>query len=156
MKRAGNRRLTSEPQRTSPLRRLRPLVGSWRLSGRTLNSSRDDLRGSVTIDWVPGGHLLQIRSEIHVGKFSVHSLEIVTFDPVSKTFPSFVYSCVEQMPLLYSWKIRGKRVEHSGLGATFRGTLTNRERILSGKWQADRGVEPSPQNTYSATMTRVR
>jgi hypothetical protein len=91
-----------------------------------------------------------------VGKFSVHSLEIVTFEPVSKTFPSFVYSSVEEVPLLYSWKIRGNRVEHSGLGATFRGTLTNRGRVLSGEWRADRGVETSPENTYSATMTRAR
>jgi hypothetical protein len=49
-----------------------------------------------------------------VGKFSLHSLEIVTFEPVSETFPSFVYSSVEEVPLLYSWKIRGNRVEHSG------------------------------------------
>jgi len=156
MKRGGTKQTDSARRGASPLRRLNGLVGSWRLSGRTFNSPRDDIRGKVVVEWLPGGHLLQLRSEIRVGKFTVQSLEIVSFDPVSKAFPSFVYTNVDQVPLKYSWKVQGGTVVHSGLGATFTGTWSDRGRILSGAWQADPGVAPSPQNTYTAKMTRTR
>jgi hypothetical protein len=155
MKQAGGRGLDAAPRSRSPLHRLDPLVGRWRLSGRTLHSNRDDIRGKVEIEWLPGGHLLELRSEIHVGKFSVHSLELVTFDPVSRTFPSFVYTGVDKAPLPYRWQLRGDRVVHSGLGATFRGTWSNRGKILSGEWRADPGVPQTAQNSYTAKMTRV-
>lgn len=136
------------------MRRLAPLVGTWGIRGRSMGSQRDDIRGRVVIEWLPGGILLQLRSELSVGEFSASSLEIVAYDPRDDSFPSFVYPSVTETPLIYRWRCKGRLVEHAGLGATFRGRFDRGGKILTGAWRADQGVTPGPQNTYDVVMRK--
>lgn len=137
------------------MRRFAVLLGTWRIRGRTLGSQRDNIRGKVVVEWLHAGMLLQLRSELRVGGYSATSLEIVGYDRSDDSFAGFVYGTVTEVPLNYSWRIRGRSVEHAGLGATFRGRLDPRGRTLIGRWRADSGVTPAPQNTYDVVMTRI-
>ncbi len=119
-----------------------------------MGSRRDNIRGKVVVEWLPGGMLLQLRGELNVGEFSAPSLEIVAHDSSDGSFPSFVYASVTELPLTYRWKIRGRFVEHAGLGATFRGRFDRGGKTLIGNWRADLGVTSSPQSTYDVVMTR--
>jgi Protein of unknown function (DUF1579) len=143
----------SEPR--SPLRRLGKLVGTWAIRGRTVGAARVDIRGTVRIEWLPGGLLMQQRSELRVGKVRVRSVEIVGYDPRNRTFPSFVYSNLEANPLPYRWEVRGDTIVHAGLGARFTGTFSEDARTLSGGWRPEGGQKATAANTYDVTMTRV-
>ncbi len=70
------------------LRRLDPLVGTWTIAGRTLGAEQDDVTGTVTIDWLPGGFFLQLRGELRVERMEVQSLEVVHYDPSTGAFAS--------------------------------------------------------------------
>jgi len=143
----------SEPR--SPLRRLGKLVGTWDIRGRTLDTAQVNIRGMVRIEWLPGGFLMQQRSELRVGRIRVRSVEIVGYDSTNKTFPSFVYSNLEDDALPYRWEVRGDTIEHAGLGARFTGTFSKDGRTLSGGWRPEPGQKMTAGNTYDVTMTRV-
>jgi hypothetical protein len=144
---------SDEPR--SPLRHLGKLVGTWVIRGRTLDAAKMNIRGEVRIDWLPGGLLMQQRSELRVGTIKVRSVEIVGYDSTNKTFPSFVYSNLEEDPLPYYWDVRGDTIVHSGLGARFTGTFSKDGRTLSGGWRPEAGQKATAGNTYDVTMTRV-
>jgi hypothetical protein len=111
--------------------------------------------GRVTVEWLPGGLLMQQRSELRVRKIRVRSVEIVGYDSKNKTFPSFVYSNLEDDPLPYRWDVRGDTIVHAGLGARFTGTFSKDGRTLSGGWRPEPGQKGTAANTYDVTMTRI-
>ena len=125
------------------------------MTGRTLDANEDDISGRVTIESLPGGLLMHQRSEFRFGKFNVKSLEIVGYDPVTKTFPSYVYSGVDDDPRLYRWDIKVDTVTHSGLGAVFTGRFSLDGRTLTGGWRPEPGTEASAGNSYNVMMVRV-
>ena len=93
---------------------------------------------------------------ITVGKVTIRAIEIVACDGRSVKFPSWVFSEGMDRPLSYRWEVRGNAVRHSGLGWTFRGTLSRNGRVLTGGWRPDRGTKGGPGVTYDVVMTRVR
>lgn len=148
-------RASETPRPRSPLKRLGKLIGTWSIRGRTLDSAKVNIRGTVRIEWLPGGLLMQQRSELRVGNLRARSLEIVGYDSVSRTFLSFVYSNLEDDPLPYRWEARGDTIVHSGLGARFAGKFSNDGRTLSGSWRPDPGHKATVANAYDVVMTRV-
>jgi Protein of unknown function (DUF1579) len=138
------------------LRRLDPLIGTWRLAGRTLDSAEDNMTGIVTIEWLPGGFFMVQRGEIHFPAqgMNVQSLEVLAYDPESDTFPSMVYSNLDGAPASYQWDVRGTTVTHWTRGSKYIGTLSEDGKVLTGGWRpAD---EQEAQGfAYDATMTRV-
>jgi len=66
------------------LKRLDKLVGTWTLSGRTLNSEEDNISGQTTFEWLPGGFFLQQRIEMDFMVFKIKSLELVGLTRRSK------------------------------------------------------------------------
>src|SRR5882672_3483943 len=110
-KRAAHREVnpaTDQPAKPDPaLKRLDKLVGTWELTGRTLDSKDDNISGRTTIEWMHGGHFLlqRVVIEILVNKF--HSLEIVGYDPATNIFQSTVYSSMDGVPAQYHWDVQG-------------------------------------------------
>ena len=143
------------PKPSPTLKRLERLVGTWELSGRTLGAAEDNIRGRITIQWLPGGFFLEQRGEIEVGGFKVQSLEIVGYDSATDTFPAYVYSNLGESHMLYHWDVQGDVVTHWTSGSKYTGSFNEDGTILAGGWRPDAGVEQNDGNTYDATMTRV-
>lgn len=94
--------------------------------------------------------------EIQSGEFKVNSLEIVAYDPLSKTFPSYVYSDMSQFHSKYYWDVRGNIVEHWTKGAKYTGKFSADGNTLSGGWRPTGHERKTPGNTYDVVMTRVK
>lgn len=137
------------------LKRLERLVGTWRISGRTLDVQEDNIHGWTTIEWLPGGFFLQQRGEIEFKGFKVQSLEIVGYDPTTQTFPATVYSSMEGVPAAYYWDVQGDVVTHWTKGSKYTGTFNADGTILAGGWRADEGNDGEEGATYDAIMVKV-
>ncbi len=145
----------SMPAPNPALKRLQALVGTWRITGRTLDSEDDNISGEVTIEWLPGGFFLQQRGEIGFKNLRVESLEIIGYDPATDTFPSYVYSSVNGVPSSYYWNVAGDSIAHWTDGAKYTGTFSEGGKVLSGGWRPEDGKESTSNVAYDATMTRV-
>ncbi len=146
-----------QPPKPNPaLKRLDKLVGTWSLKGRTLDSKDDSISGKVVIEWLPGGFFLQQRGEINFMGFEIHAVEIIGYDPATNDFPSTVYGDMSGLPLAYRWDVQGNTVIHSGLGAKYTGTFSKDGNTLIGGWRPEDGQKSGPENTYDATMIRIK
>ena len=137
------------------LGRLAPLLGTWELRGRSLDSAEDNIFGRSTFAWLPGGHFMQVTGEIRVGDFALQSLEIIGYDPERDVFPSRVYTSMTGSDAAYEWEMRGDTVIHRGLGATYTGRFSVDGSTLSGGWRPDDGSAGSSGSAYDAVMVRV-
>jgi hypothetical protein len=139
------------------LRRLEPLIGTWEITGRTLDASADNIRGRVVIEWLLGGRFQQQRGEIEMPDLglTVHSLEIIGYDQTTDSFPAQVYSNLGEGPAAYAWDVRGNIVRHWTKGSKYTGTLSEDGNTLTGGWRPDSGPG-EPGGAYDATMRRVR
>ena len=146
-----------QPAAPSPaLKRLDGLIGTWEMTGRTLDSEADNITGWNTFEWLPGGFFLKSTGEINFNGVMIQSLEIIGYDPASRTFPSHVYSNLDGNVLPYTWDVQGGTVTHSDGTSTYTGTLNADGRTLSGGWRPKAGEKESPGNAYDAIMTRVK
>lgn len=151
---------TSSPQQPKPnpaLKRLEPLIGTWTLTGRTLDAGQNDINGRVTIEWLPGGFFMQQRGEIEIPALGlkVYALEILGHDAETDTFPAHVYSNMGEEPAEYTWDVRGNVVTHWTKGSKYIGTISEDGNTLSGGWRPE-GEPETPGNTYDSIMKRVR
>lgn len=142
------------PEPSLQMRKLDPLVGTWRLIGRTLDADQDNVSGRVEIAWLPGGFFLELRGEINFMGDRVQSLEIVGYDPASQVFKATVFSNMDGAPATYFWDVQGSTVTHWTTGSKYTGTLSDDGRILAGGWRPDRGSEGQDSPAYDATMIR--
>ncbi len=138
------------------LKRLQPLIGTWRITGRTLGASQDDVRGQVVIAWIAGGQFQEQRGEIEIvaTALKVRAVEVIGYDPKTDTFPSTVYGSLSGEPTTYGWDVRGSVVTHWTKGSKYTGTLSPDGKTVSGGWRADDG-STSPGASYDAVMTKV-
>lgn len=148
--------VTDLPKPNPALQRLERLVGTWIIEGRTLDSKDNNVSGRVSIDWLPGGFFLQQRGEIEVMDFKVLSLEIVGYDPTTKIFPSYVYSNMGESVIRYYWDVQGDDVTHWTEGSKYTGRFSEDGNVLSGGWRPEKREKKTPENTYDATMTRLK
>ena len=105
------------------LRTLDRFVGDWEMKGRTLDSDVDNVTARTSFEWLPGGHFLVQRFAADFIGMDIQSLEVIGYDPTTRTFPSTVYANMAPMPLPYRWQIDGDEltIKAEALGATFRG-----------------------------------
>jgi hypothetical protein len=155
MENSQNTPLMDQSQPDPALKRLEKLVGTWKLTGRTLSSQEDNITGWTTFEWMPGGFFLKAVGEINFKGFIMQSLEIIAYDQQSKTFPSSVYSSMSGTVFPYQWDVQGNTVIHSGLGATYTGKFSEDGNMLIGGWRPDEGTESTDGSAYDATMIRV-
>lgn len=114
------------------LKRLERYVGTWDMKGRVVGSDVDNISGRATFEWLPGGFFMQQRTSLNfdfIG-LQIKSLELIGYDPESKTFPSTVYANMAPTPLPYRWEVGEDTlkiaVSYAPLDATF-----------TGKWSKD-------------------
>ncbi len=79
-----------------------------------------------------------------------------TLDSKKKTFPASVYASMSGDVLSYEWDIRGNILIHSGLGATYRGTISEDGNTITGGWRPNEGTPTTDGTAYDAVMVRVR
>ena len=148
---------SQEPPKPHPApKRLDVLIGTWDLTGRTLDSDIDNIIGWNTFEWLPGEFFLKSTGEIDFKGDKIQSLEIIGYDPSANTFPSSVYSNMDGKVLPYSWDVQGNTATHSDASSKYTGTLSEDGRTLSGGWRPKEGEQESPENSYDALMTRVQ
>jgi hypothetical protein len=144
------------PKPNPALRRLAKLNGIWQIKGRTFDSKHDNLSGQVTIEWFSGGFFMVQRGEIESTGFKVHSLEIIGYDPLTKTFPSYVYSNMSEFHSKYYWDVKGNLVKHWTKGSKYTGKFSTDGNTLSGGWRPTGRESKTPGNTYDVVMIRVK
>jgi hypothetical protein len=135
------------------LKRLEPLIGTWTLTGRTLDAGDSDINGRVEIEWMPGGFFQVQRGEIEIPALGlkVYAMEILGYDAESDTFPALVYSNMGSAPSAYTWDVRGDVVTHWTNEAKYTGKLSADGKTLTGGWRATAGPA-NPGNTYDSIM----
>lgn len=135
------------------IEQLDVLVGSWRLTGRTPGAEQDDISGDLHAEPILGGNVLRLTGTTRVGTFELPGLELIWAEP-DGTFGSHVYTS-SGPPLVYRWSRDGSTLVHSGLGATYRGTIGEDGSTITGGWRPDPGEPLHPGSNYDATMIRV-
>jgi hypothetical protein len=144
-----NAAAAGQPPAPNPaLRRLDRYVGTWDMTGRTLGSDVDNVKGQTTFEWLPGGFFLQQRFRADFAGYDIQSLEVIWYDPETDTFPSTVYASMAGTPLPYRYEVDGNnlKITAESLGATFRGTWSEDGTAFSGGWRPDPGHENDPGN----------
>lgn len=140
------------------LRKFDRYLGTWQMRGRTHGSDVDDVVGSASYAWLPGGFFLEQRTKIEFTGFAVEAVEIIGYDAETETFPSTVYASVVGSPLPYRWRLDGDEVtiHAEALHATFRGRWSADGATFSGGWRGDPGHENDPGNiAYDVSGSRV-
>ena len=147
---------STDPQAQAPampapdpaLRRFDRFLGTWEMRGRTHGSDVDDVVGTASYAWLPGGFFLEQRTKIEFTGFAVEAVEIIRYDPETDTFPSTVYPSMVGSPLPYRWKLDGDEVtiKAEALHATFHGRWSEDGETFSGGWRGDPGHENDPGN----------
>jgi hypothetical protein len=146
-----------QPPKPDPaLKRLDKLVGTWDLRGRTLGAKEDDVAGKTTFEWLPGGFFLQQRFQATFMGMSLHSLELIGYDPSTGTSTSNVYSNMWGQPIPYRWDVQGNNVTISVEGAKMTGTISEDGNAFSGGWRPDPGQEGPGNVPYDFASTRVK
>jgi Protein of unknown function (DUF1579) len=145
---------TSEPTGGSmpvpdlALRQFDRFIGTWEMKGRTLDSDVDNVTGTATYSWLPGGFFVEQRTKINFTGYEVEGVEIIGYDPATGTFPSTVYPSMIGTPLPYRWEFDGDKVtiKAEALHATFHGRWNEDGSSFSGGWRPDPGHENDPGN----------
>jgi hypothetical protein len=130
------------------LRRLDRFVGTWKMTGRTLDSDVDNVFAETSFDWLDGGHFMTQRFKADFIGMPIRSLEVIGYDPATDTFPSTVYASMAGVPLPYRWTIEGDEltIRAETLNATFHGRWNEDGTLFSGGWRPDPGHENEPGN----------
>ena len=149
------------PQPDPALKRLDVFVGVWTIKGRTLDSKEDNISGKATFEWLPGGFFLQQRIELDfAGMITIHSLELIGYDPETKAFASNVYSNVSPAPLPYKWDLQDDNltisVSYGPMDATFTGKFSKDGENFGGGWRPNPGADETVNVPYDMGGTRVK
>lgn len=144
------------PKPNPALKRLGKLIGTWKLRGRMLGSKKDNISEWTTFEWMAGGFYLKASSGINFKGMKMESVEIIGYDPASRTFPSSVYSSMSGEVLPYAWNVQGNKITHWMAMAKYTGTLSKDGKTLSGGWRAIKGNKSSDKMAYDAVMVRVK
>jgi hypothetical protein len=141
------------------LRQFDRFIGTWEMTGRTVGSDVDDVIGTVSYAWLPGGFFLEQRTRIRFTNLEVEGVEIIRYDPETGTFPSTVYPSLFGSPLPYRWILDGEEVtiKAEALHATFHGRWSEDGQTFSGGWRGDPGHENDPGNVaYDVSGHRIK
>ena len=125
------------------------------MTGRTLGADDDDISGTSTITFMLDGELLALEGDQWVKDFHVRSLELIWYDADAGEFRSHVYTGDGATPLDYRWEIDGNEIVHAGLGATYRGSISDDGTRIVGGWRPDPGSEGADESAYDVTMRRT-
>jgi len=150
------------PQMPTPdraLRRLDRFVGTWSMEGRLVGSTENNIKGQASYRWLPGGFFLEQRIRLDFMGMEIDSLELIRYDPETKTFPSTVYSNLSPSPLPYRWEVDEDTVtisvSYGPLDATFKGAFSEEGRRFGGGWRPNPGADETVNVPYDIGGQRV-
>ena len=153
----------STPQMPVPdpaLKRLDRLVGTWSMEGHLVGSEENTIKGRASYRWLPGGFFLEQRVELDFMGMAIDSLELIGYDPETKTFPSTVYSNLSPTPLPYRWEVEDDTVRisvsYGPLDATFTGRFDDDGEIFAGGWRPNPGADENVNVPYDISGRRVK
>lgn len=151
------------PKPDPALARLERLVGTWRLSGRTLGANKDDVSGTTTFGWLHDDEgqrfFMQQDMELDYAGTPIRSHELIGYDPKTKAFASFVYSNMAGDPWPYTWNVEGDMltiaIKHGPMDATYTGTFAADGQSFSGGWRPNKGADEEINAPYDITATKT-
>lgn len=120
--------------------RLDPLLGRWKIRGRSLDSPFDNIRGEMSATRRPAELFHVQRGAFRVDQVEIAFLEVVWYDPKTRSLRAHVYGR-RGAPLRYTWRVHASSFTHSGLGFRSVARLSPDGRVLTGSWRA---IRPSP------------
>ena len=128
------------------LKTLEPMIGRWRLHGRTDGAPEDNIFGTLELSWLPGGFFLLQKVDIDfAGAMQIDGIELVGYEPETDSLASKVYSNVAPVPVPYRWSLEGNALTiQMDAGATMHATLSEDGDSFSGRWAPDPGHENDP------------
>lgn len=140
------------PQPDPALMHLDRFVGTWDMSGRLLGADVDNISGRATFVWLPGGFFLQQRITLDFAGLQIESLELIGYDPETKTFPSTVFSNLAPTPLPYRWEVGEDTVKitvsYGPLDAAFTGRWSKDGETFAGGWRPNPGADETINAPY--------
>jgi hypothetical protein len=150
------------PQPDPALQRLNRLVGTWKLKGRPLYSDKDKdtITGTTTFKWLPGGFFLQQDMEMDYDGKPIKSHELISYDPKTKAFSSYVYSNMAPDPWPYEWDIQGDTwtisIKYGPMDAKFTGKFSSDGNSFSGSWRPNPGADETINTAYDIGGSRIK
>ena len=152
-----NEQTMQMPAPDPALKRLERLVGSWTITGCTLDSDEDNISGKVAFEWLPGGFFLQQRIEMDFAGFvEIESLELIGYDPSTQAFSSNAYSNLAPFALPYQWDLQDNVLRISTEASKFEGIFSEDGDTFSGGWRPIPGMEGPGNIPYDISGTRVK
>jgi Protein of unknown function (DUF1579) len=153
----------TQPQMPTPdpaLKRLEPLVGTWSMEGHLVDSNENNIKGQGTFRWLSGGFFLEQRLTLDFMGLKIDSLELIGYDPETKTFPSTVFSNLSPTPLPYRWEVGDDiltiSVTYGPLDSTFEGRFSEDGESFGGGWRPNPGADESVNVPYDIGGHRVK
>jgi hypothetical protein len=121
--------------------------------GRHLvDSNENNIKGQGTFRWLPGGFFLEQRLTLDFMGLKIDSLELIGYDPETKTFPSTVFSNLSPTPLPYRWEVGDDlltiSVTYGPLNSTFEGRFSEDGESFGGGWRPNPGADESVNVPY--------
>jgi hypothetical protein len=151
----------TQPQMPRPdpaLKSLDRFVGTWTMEGHLVGSEENNIKGQASYRWLPGGFFLEQRVELDFMGMKIDSLELIGYDPETKTFPSTVYSNMSPTPLPYRWEVDDDTVaisvSYGPLDATFKGAFSEDGRSFGGGWRPNPGADETVNVPYDISGRR--
>jgi hypothetical protein len=151
-----------QPELPTPdpaLRRLDRFVGTWRMEGHLVGSDERNIQGEATYRWLPGGFFLEQRITLDFMGMRIESLELIGYDPETKTYPSTAFSNVSPTPLPYTWEVGEDTlkisVSYAPLDATFDGRWSADGESFGGGWRPNPGADETANVPYDIVGRRV-
>jgi uncharacterized protein DUF1579 len=142
------------------LERLNRFVGTWRMEGHLVGSEENNIKGEATYQWLPGGFFLEQRINLDFMGMQIESLELIGYDPETKTFPSTVFSNLSPAPLPYRWEVGDDTVKisvsYGPLDATFEGSWSEDGESFGGGWRPNPGADETVNVPYDISGRRVK
>jgi uncharacterized protein DUF1579 len=140
------------------LKKLDRYVGTWDMTGRTIGSDTDNVKGRTKFEWLPGGFFLQQRISLDFAGYQVEGLELIGYDAATGKFPSTVYSNGVGEPLPYWYEVEGDKlkIRTDLMGATFEGEWSADGKKFSGGWRPDPGKEGGGNIAYDIWGERAK
>jgi hypothetical protein len=153
----------TQPQMPTPdpaLKRLEPLVGTWSMEGHLVDSKRTTSRARAPSGGLPGGFFLEQRLTLDFMGLKIDSLELIGYDPETKTFPSTVFSNLSPTPLPFRWEVGDDiltiSVPYGPLDSTFEGRFSEDGESFGGGWRPNPGADESVNVAYDIGGHRVK
>jgi hypothetical protein len=121
---------------------------------------KNNIKGQGTFRWLPGGFFLEQRLTLDFMGLKIDSLELIGYDPETKTFPSTVFSNLSPTPLPYRWEVGDDiltiSVTYGPLDSTFEGRLREDGESFGGGWRPNPGADESVNVPYDIGGHRVK